>query len=496
MGRNLIVCSDGTWNTPTNKDNGALATTNIYDFHQALAEADATGTVQKSEYRSGVGGTGFLIKRGLGGAIGYGISQDIRALYQWLCETYQPDDNIFLVGFSRGAYTVRSLAGMIGSVGIYDLNSATLSNRAKTKIVSSAYDTYKKVANSPDIPTEVVHHSDVKIRFLGVFDTVGALGIPEEIRILRLFQDRSLYMFHDTELSQKVQTARHAVAIDEQRETFTPTLWTKIAPGHDVEQIWFPGVHADIGGGYVEVGLSDIPIQWMMQAAEEAGLQFKPESVAAVKPDPNGELHDSLKGLFKRLSSRPRSIPLLVGNPVVHPKTAERDEYRVTTKLNVGQHVDIEVSSEVLWSETGVFLEAGATYELTASGTWKDSKQEVGPAGIDASDEKWGHRLSNLSSNLTRKIWKIDESDPSKGRMSRRDDTLPWFALIGTIANGQGTVKGPKGELPAPHQSFLIGTGCTVTPQNSGYLYGYANDLWRMYWNNEGAVALRIKRLQ
>ncbi len=286
MGKNIVICSDGTWNK---RENGSEKNTNVARFYDALAEGNAE---QIKFYDAGIG-TGMW--KYVGGATGLGISQDIKDCYAYLVDHYAEGDTIFLFGFSRGAYTVRSLGGLIYRCGILRKSSK---NR-----VDEAYDSYREknleaqqnIKNTASVPANV--------HLIGVWDTVGALGIPVNwLNNLNPF----LHKFHDTKLNPSVKFAYHAIAIDESRKNFSPTLWEDgAADGQTIEQVWFAGSHSDIGGGYPERDLSDIALQWMINKARKQGLQFKPGYENSIKPDPYGYLHNAREGInmlyFKKL---------------------------------------------------------------------------------------------------------------------------------------------------------------------------------------------------
>jgi uncharacterized protein (DUF2235 family) len=262
--------------------------------------------VQVGYYDQGVG-TGNILDRLTGGAFGEGLEANINAAYQFLIGNYELDDELYLFGFSRGAYTARSLAGMIRKCGILKRSSA--------REYKAAVDLYRN-GEHPDDPGPTAFralHSiagtgTIEIRFIGVWDTVGALGIP--LRGLRWLTRRD-YQFHDTELSGSVKFAYHALAADEHRAPFAPTLWKyKPKDGQTVEQVWFCGAHSDVGGGYAERGLSDIALQWMLGKAHATGLALDGGAIAAypLHPDPRGKLHNSKTGLYWFTSGLDRQI--------------------------------------------------------------------------------------------------------------------------------------------------------------------------------------------
>lgn len=263
MSKKIVFCADGTWNHPDQTDDGLPADTNVYKFFKALSSSAS----QLPFYDDGVGADGTPVDRLLGGAIGEGLFKKIKEGYSKIANSYDDGDQIFLVGFSRGAYTVRSLAGMIAICGL----PAKFSDQA----MDDAFQAYRDKANRPTLlPALTAKYEcrDVKIDLVGVWDTVGALGIPGDV-----FDDLNtrLYGFLDTSLHPDVKNAYHALAIDERRPEFLPTLWTgTAAQGQAIEQVWFCGVHGDVGGGYAETGLSDTTIGWMMEKAQALGLGF------------------------------------------------------------------------------------------------------------------------------------------------------------------------------------------------------------------------------
>ena len=226
--KRLILCNDGTWNTPVQEENGIPAPTNVVKLYHALAALDENGIEQRAYYHPGLGADGGLVDSIVGGAFGVGIDNHLRSAYYWLGTNYVPGDDIYIYGFSRGAFTARSLGGLIGR-GLLDLRG--LSSKEAWSRVGIAYDAYRQehrpttaewakpdwaFFDSPDA---------TPIRFLGVWDTVGALGVPDDLEILNLFDDKDKWRFHDTTLGQHVLTARHAMAMDEVRASFTVTRW-------------------------------------------------------------------------------------------------------------------------------------------------------------------------------------------------------------------------------------------------------------------------------
>lgn len=286
-----IVLYDGTWNDPADR-------TNVFRLARYILDADATGVSQRFKYDPGVG-TGRFGKL-IGGAFGVGLSRNLMQGYEWLAKSYRDGDEIWIFGFSRGAYTARSLAGLIRKCGLLDIYTPTL--------LQQAYKLYRNTDEAPDgkACSEFRRNYSLEpdIRFLGVWDTVGALGIPGTA-----ISEKGAYRWHDQQISKKVKYAYHAMALDEHRKAYDTTLWTtadgKPKPENKaVEQCWFIGAHANVGGGYGDDPLADLPFDWMMQKAAAAGLALRPFVPA---PDAHrAKIADSfkqfLKGIYAGLS--------------------------------------------------------------------------------------------------------------------------------------------------------------------------------------------------
>jgi uncharacterized protein (DUF2235 family) len=268
----LIVCFDGTWNRPDpDLDPLERVETNVCRLYESVSTGTlADGSTQQKWYDPGVG-TNWYDHIG-GGVFGLGLDQNILQGYRWLVDAYPESGQaeVLVIGFSRGAYTARSLVGMIRNV---DLLAPQNHHR-----VDEAYAIYRRRDAGADTDQAQAfrdrYSRAIKIKFLGVWDTVGALGIP--LHALQWLNARQ-YAFHDTELSGIVENAAHAVAIDEWRVDYQVALWDdKKKQGQTVEQRWFVGAHADIGGGYTDRRLSDITLHWMQQKAIDAGLTTEP----------------------------------------------------------------------------------------------------------------------------------------------------------------------------------------------------------------------------
>jgi uncharacterized protein (DUF2235 family) len=311
MKKRIVICCDGTWNFPGDKDHGKDIKTNVQKLFESVCNIDALGTQQIKYYIEGVGTSGSKFRRIMDGATGWGLDQNIISAYKFLVWNYVAGDEIYLFGFSRGAYTARSIAGLIRNSGIIRSDDLTLINQA--------YDIYRNRndeqwrPNGPEAKAFKEKNShEANIKFIGVWDTVGSLGIP--LTIFR-FYNKSKYKFHDTTLSSYVDYAYHALAINEKRYSFKPTLWTeskfvKERPVAQVmEQRWFLGVHSNVGGGYPETGISDIALNWMVEKARDTSLAFEEGYLEEnVNPDFRARIYDSFVFPFNLLPPAKRVI--------------------------------------------------------------------------------------------------------------------------------------------------------------------------------------------
>jgi uncharacterized protein (DUF2235 family) len=321
--KRLVVCCDGTWNFPDQKNGMEICPSNVAKMARSVASSDASGNVQQIFYRKGVGtNPGERLR---GGAFGWGLSKAILDAYRFLIEEYEPDDEIFLFGFSRGAYTARSTVGLIRNSGLL--------RRSNLDQIDEAYSLYRRkddAAHPNSFAAELFRKQfahQPRIKFVGVWDTVGALGIPVGIPWLPeswLHAFNQHWEFHDVKLSSIVENAYQAVAIDERRPQFQPTLWEQqdhaVVQGQVMEQVWFVGVHSDIGGGYPDSHLADITFLWLKEKAESCGLAFDQDYIQTkFAPDPCGALHDSKTGPYRLFRDAVRPIgAALNGNEAVH----------------------------------------------------------------------------------------------------------------------------------------------------------------------------------
>jgi len=316
--KRLALFLDGTWNTVKSK-------TNVWLLSRQIADSDGT-IKQECFYQAGVGTKWYDGLRG--GALGYGLSKHVLEAYEWILANYEDGDQIFIFGFSRGAFTARSLAGLIARCGLLrkgagiDPKELYLRyERPQATRPIYTLDYLKSIGGALTMDEEILLLSSrrVQIRAIAVWDTVGALGVP--------FGDipglsRKEFQFHNTRLSNIFDYAFHALAIDEHRQAFVPTLWSRFVPEPPdppppaaprepvVEQRWFIGAHADVGGGN-PTALPEIAMAWLAEKAEQAGLALKEPSVsspAAFRAPITDSFADFAFGLYKLLKGGKKFI--------------------------------------------------------------------------------------------------------------------------------------------------------------------------------------------
>jgi len=299
--KRIVICCDGTWNLPDNTRDGVAVPTNVVKLAKAVRPRDKNNIEQLMYYDPGIGTSGNWFKRIHDGFSGTGLSRNILEAYRYLIAKYEDGDELFLFGFSRGAFTVRSLAGLIRNCGILRPEFADMADHAfeiyRSRLPGANPKTEETllfrcsfaVANtkSKSLPPDLT-----PVKFIGVWDTVGALGNPV---ISNQLSKRN--KFHDTDLSSTIKYAYQALAIDEKRRPFQATLWHRQT--HDrpqtLEQVWFAGVHSNIGGGCEKTGLSDIALEWITGKAADCGLEL---DNIATNPDPLQPRAESRKSFY------------------------------------------------------------------------------------------------------------------------------------------------------------------------------------------------------
>ena len=358
--RNLVLCSDGTGNQA-----GKKRGTNVWRLYEALDRHchENGGPVQLAVHDDGVGTSNVRLLALLGGAFGLGLARNVRELYSWLVENYEPGDRIYLFGFSRGAFTVRCLAGMITRFGVIDRRAVAPGQVAE--LVREAWRLYKETQHRDGVPKAQEFKQrygvllpqpsgakppspdqDVPVHFLGVWDTVDAYGLPSDTAkdlaagLTRYLARGPLHRlaltrFSDHRLHPLVLQACQAIAIDDERRTFHPLLFDESRPADQqrIEQVWFAGVHSDVGGGYARGSVSLVSLEWMISRADSHELVFARDRWAAIwrDMDPTGPIHDSRAGLSAYYRYTPRRIDelckaqkVLIPQPKVHGSAIER----------------------------------------------------------------------------------------------------------------------------------------------------------------------------
>jgi uncharacterized protein (DUF2235 family) len=315
MTKRIVICCDGTWNTVQQP-----ATTNVVKIAQAVAKRDD----QLVFYHEGVGTRPH--ERLLGGAFGFGLSRTVLAAYRFLVEHYEQGDELFFFGFSRGAYTARSTVGFVRNCGILRRDEIDRIDEAYRLYRDRDPSTHPARSRSTEFRQAYACEDVTPIRFIGVWDTVGALGIPlSGLRLVNFINRR--WQFHDTMLTRSVAAAFQALAIDEKRGPFRPAVWVPDDAGHqEREQVWFAGCHSDVGGGFPDPTLAHITVLWMVERARRCGLVFEPHAFAPLGPDAALDpLHDSRTFFYKLVRPFVRQLGVTdEAHEYVSFKTVER----------------------------------------------------------------------------------------------------------------------------------------------------------------------------
>ncbi len=332
MSKNIVVLSDGT-----GQEGGKGHDTNVYKLFRMLEDRTDKQVVFYDE------GLGTDWRKFTGNAFGAGFSENLLQCYQFIYDNYNAGDKIFLFGFSRGAATVRSLVSFIHYFGILP--------KSRPKLIKKAFKLYRRGRRGQNIEgwedvlnekaNQFVHEHPnqwAQIEFLGVWDTVPAIGFVAVAGLNTFLGNIFKYNFHDFKLHPSVRNAYHALSIDDDRLWFHPSLWTeKTREEQLVEQVWFSGAHTDIGGGFKEPGLSDITLEWMIEKAVNFGLRLYLGSRKywnfVVAPDPTDLYHPARKGFGKIFVEGKRdevwkkqNADAAFGLPIIHKSVLDRHE--------------------------------------------------------------------------------------------------------------------------------------------------------------------------
>lgn len=416
--RKLILFADGTGN-----NGGYGMDTNVYKLYKAIDIHDPNYP-QLTFYEQGVGTDESDTNKNkyykaISGAFGFGFTRNVRNLYEFLARNYEEGDEIFLFGFSRGAATVRALVGLLNTAGLYRVKQSTDPDDDDTisKNIDKAFEIYRKrdhkilrkyesawikLKDATQKQTSDLDNArqayeamaknqdkfpDVKIKCVGVWDTVSALGFPREFDLqpfkflFESFENLAdkiwPHRYFDYELNPFVENAFHALSIDDERKTFAPKFWNENLPGLEntnIQQVWFAGVHSNVGGGYPRTGLSDLALQWMIGKLSDHNLNLKlyPEQITIVEHGANlyDRLYNSRDGVAIFYRYGPRDLVKLAegktqkGEPIkfhhtVHTKLINtKDPYTpsclpikfdVVDNAGNGKTIGVESKNEAEW---------------------------------------------------------------------------------------------------------------------------------------------------
>lgn len=496
--KHLVILFDGTWN-----DLSMQFPTNVARLAMAMDDKDHDGNLQVIEYISGIG-TSYGSDKIIGGAFGYGIDEKTIQGYTFLVNNYQPGDQIYVFGFSRGAYTARSLTGFISECGLLKkhnlchVNKAFLAYRKKgTKIQKDFLDDFKGNGDC---------YKKVPIKLLGCWDTVSSLGVPDRLETVPI--DRWInekYEFHQNKIvADIVENAVHAVALDEYREEFDVELMEQNSEAVDQKliQLWFPGDHGCVGGGsWYKRGLSNLTLKWMVEDIihKELNLKLALDLSRIVDTDPSGKILTTkidpliyfptdIDSIYEELENGrkiPEDVKLhpsiiqrkkFLGDLYNHPEQIEQrlNEFLDTMEME-SDTSEFIVMAENRKNEAGFSVEAGNNYKLIIKDTqvWQDGNLD--PCGVkgwktnDLDKNKEGFKPYNF---LKKVIVRIGEN-------FRKSDVAPWFCLVLYTDNGDLiAVDSEESEIHF---------------EQGGKLFACANDAGRAYGNNEGWLVVKVE---
>jgi len=355
MAKNIILCSDGTGNK-----GGTGSDTNVFKLYHAIKggtnrrreiKGDASERRQISFYDNGVGTASLSVLRGIGGATGFGFRRNVVDVYEFASRHYEDGDDIYAFGFSRGAATIRAFAGMVRHFGLVKRHTGQKDANGNEIIMEEAefqrqIDVVMKRYSGLGGGVSLgriwqsfrgkdlnYDKQDADIQVLGVWDTVAALGFPQIPWLDATVNFFRRHKFYDYSPNAKVKHIFHAVAIDDERRTFWPLIWDETKCGDDqhIEQVWFPGVHSNVGGGYPRAGLANVALDWMIARLEAhrhslengdpaskkgnsgRGLKLETSFLEDVRDGGNasGKLYDSRAGFAMMYRYQPRPIAKL-----------------------------------------------------------------------------------------------------------------------------------------------------------------------------------------
>ncbi|KAM0750718.1 hypothetical protein T439DRAFT_325770 [Meredithblackwellia eburnea MCA 4105] len=375
--KRIIACCDGTWNNGLSEENKS-GYTNVLRISRALESysSDANENIpQIVYYATGIGSDPGLVSYSEG-MTGEGLASKVEEAYAFLAGNYVPGDELFLFGFSRGAYTARMVAGIIGEIGILDKvgmeSFPTLflalqqEGKAKPDDVATRDRVGQVLKPFRDLArAQIQAAGGFLIKLVGVFDTVGSLGLPTELHKTKP-QVASLFGFSNTDLGAHIQLALHALALDETRRDFLPTKWTQTAEGRAkgqvLKQVWFSGSHSDIGGGWDQHDLSDLTLAWMVSQTEHL-LSFDKKYIQRI-PDPTApygeqQPHNPLQGMFSFAAKQART-----------PPTATDDITHETIHFSVTKQIHLSLPVSQALSNNKSLVQQLEGFEASFASAW------------------------------------------------------------------------------------------------------------------------------
>jgi hypothetical protein len=429
-----------------------------------MKDTSCDGIPQVVNYQAGVGSTGTPVGRFFGGAVGAGLKENVREAYSYLSINYRPGDEIFLLGFSRGAYTARSVGGMVGDLGlltkeglpyfpeIFEDYMYRHDSRYTPRFPDAPFPN-KPPFGDPRYVEELERRGltvmGIPIKAIGVWDTVGSLGVPR-ISFLESLGLQSKRMkdlaFWDTQLYDGIENAFQALALDERRAPFAPALWEKTSRNTrtNLNQVWFPGVHSNIGGGYDDQDLSNITLAWMISRLEPF-IDFYPGYIQSLyqanrshykRTDQRtrwwsfGEIYNSMLGVYSLAGAKVRTPGSYYR---IDPATG-----RPTKKLLKNTHEYIHASARSRTGLGGPGVQDRAVYESRALREWQFSTEDPSPDSkeprivwTDHSDRSEGQKVipeamllaterALLENSPKVEDYVLDKKAPAKRRSKRR----------------------------------------------------------------------------
>jgi hypothetical protein len=372
MGKNIVLCADGTGNK-----GGYTPDSNVYRMYHAVDIHDADNP-QVIFYDNGVGTAKNKFLRALGGALGFGFAANVRDLYKYLARKYEPGDRVFLFGFSRGAATIRAFSGFVATCGLVD--GRGLHNDELTARVDEAFANYRKWRRNPKLANprkeEGRSHGVIDVQFIGVWDTVSALGFPKRTDItsaglwllnwLFVLMDHLTdkipflaHLFYNYELTDNVKYAYQALALDDARTAFWPWVWDEHGRStNTVEQVWFAGMHSNVGGGYNRSGMAKVTLEWMMERAMRHGIKLRDDKVGEISAEAHvhGRMYDSRDGFAMFYRYHPRELHKLCYQETAFLSKVPCDESRpfAVSADELANNPEVQRSCNKLLSEIKV----------------------------------------------------------------------------------------------------------------------------------------------